>query len=116
VHIVGELDIATTPQLELTLREALSQARLVVLDLSGVAFIDGAGVHAIVNATVRARQAGRRLVLLSGPAHVERLFDLTGAAEHLERGVEGPAAGFLRAGWSPAHADAGRAGRGAPPA
>jgi len=86
VHVVGELDMATAPQLELTLRDALAQPRLVVLDLSDLAFIDTAGVHAIVNATLHAREQGRRLVVLRGPATVERLFKLTGADRQLERG------------------------------
>lgn len=97
VHVVGELDIATTPQLELTLREAQSQARIVVLDLTDLAFIDATGVRAIIDATVRARGDCRRLVVVRGPAHVERLFDLTGAAEHLERVHAAPARGPLRA-------------------
>ena len=42
------------------------QAQLVVLDLRELAFMDSSGVHAIVNASIRARQVGRRLVLLRG--------------------------------------------------
>jgi anti-anti-sigma factor len=48
VEVAGELDIATTPQLERTLREAQSSARLVVLDLRNVTFMDCSGVHVIV--------------------------------------------------------------------
>jgi anti-anti-sigma factor len=66
VSVAGELDIATTPQLERALREAQVQARLVVLDLRELAFIDNFGVHAIVNAGIRARQVGHRLFLLRG--------------------------------------------------
>ncbi|HSS57341.1 MAG TPA: STAS domain-containing protein [Solirubrobacteraceae bacterium] len=39
MHVAGELDIATTPSLELTLSEA--EAQLVVLDLREVEFMDG---------------------------------------------------------------------------
>ena len=53
VHVAGELDIATTPQLERTLRETQQGARLVVLDLRAVTFMDCAGVHAIVDAPGR---------------------------------------------------------------
>ena len=67
VHVAGELDIATTPQLERTLREAQLQARLVVLDLRELAFIDSSGVHAIVNAGIRARQPAAGCSRLRGP-------------------------------------------------
>jgi anti-sigma B factor antagonist len=84
VHVGGELDIATTPRLERTLDE--SQARLVVLDLRELAFIDCCGMHAIINAGIRARQAGRRLVLVRVPANVARMLALTGSSEQVEIG------------------------------
>jgi anti-sigma B factor antagonist len=90
VHVGGELDIATTPRLERTLNE--SQARLVVLDLRELAFIDCCGMHAIINAGIRARQAGRRLVLVRVPANVDRLLALTGSSEQVEIGDVDPVA------------------------
>ena len=92
VHVTGALDIATTPWLERTLRESQSHAQLVVLDLRELVFMDCAGVHAIVDASKRARQAGRRLVLLRGPANVDRLFALTGHADEVEVGDLAPVA------------------------
>jgi anti-anti-sigma factor len=82
VRIAGALDIATTPQLERTLRE--SHARLVVLDMRDLGFIDCAGVHAIVDASIRARRDGRRLVLVRGIPHVDDVFWLTGNADEVE--------------------------------
>jgi anti-anti-sigma factor len=84
VHVGGELDIATTPELERTLDE--SQARLVVLDLRALAFVDCCGVHAIINAGIRARRAGRRLVLVRVPANVDRMLALTGSSDQVEIG------------------------------
>lgn len=84
VHVVGELDIATTPQLERTLSQ--SQARLVVLDLRELAFIDSCGIHAVISAGIRARQAGRRLVLVRVPANVDRMLTLTGSSDQVEIG------------------------------
>ena len=90
VHVAGALDIATTPRLARTLRESQSDARLVVLDLRELAFMDSAGVHAIVDASNRARQVGRRLLLLRGPEKVDRLFALTGNADQVEVGDLAP--------------------------
>jgi anti-anti-sigma factor len=80
------LDLATAPSLEQTLRRAERRARLVVLDLRELTFMDSAGVHVIVNASVRARQARRRLVLVRGPSQVDRVITLAGAADVLEIG------------------------------
>ena len=91
VHLAGELDIATTPRLALTLHEALMQARLVVLDLRELAFMDASGLRAIVHASVRARQAGRRLILIRGPLNIDCLFSLTGYADQVEIGDLDPA-------------------------
>ena len=84
VHVGGALDIATTPGLARTLRDSQADAQLVVLDLRELAFMDSAGVHAIVDASSRARRVGRRLLVLRGPANVDRLFALTGSADQVE--------------------------------
>jgi anti-anti-sigma factor len=84
LHLGGELDIATAPQLEETLRQPQLQARLVVLDLRELEFIDCAGVHAIVNASIQARQVGRRLVLPRGIRNVDRVFTLAGGADDVK--------------------------------
>jgi anti-anti-sigma factor len=84
VHLAGELDLSTTPQLRRTLGAARLRARMVVLDMRKLVFIDTSGVHAIVDASIRARLSGRRLVLLRGPAAVDRVFPLTDRAEQVE--------------------------------
>jgi anti-sigma B factor antagonist len=91
VHVAGELDIATTPRLESTLRELHSQALLVVLDLREVEFVDSSGVHAIVDASVRARRAARRLVVVRNPATVDRVFTLTESFHEVDIGDLHPA-------------------------
>ena len=84
VHVAGALDLATSPQLERTLDE--SAARLVVLDMRELGFMDCSGVHAIVEASNRAREEGRRLILLRGTPNVDRVFALTGSSDELEIG------------------------------
>ena len=84
VRVTGELDLATAPQLELPLRKAQLRARLVVLDLRQLTFMDCAGMHVVVAASNHARQAGAHLVLVRGPSTVDRLFTLTGTSDVLE--------------------------------
>jgi anti-anti-sigma factor len=89
VHVAGELDIATTPELVRTLRESQLRAQLVVLDMRDVTFMDCTAVNAIVNASIRARRVGRQLILMRGPSNVDRLFTLTGTADEVETGDVG---------------------------
>jgi anti-sigma B factor antagonist len=84
VHLAGELDIATTPQLQSTLRESQLHARLVVLDLRGLAFLDSSGVHAMIAASARARELASRLIVLRGPPNVDRAFTLSGSVDDVE--------------------------------
>src|SRR5450755_3787944 len=99
VHVAGELCVATVPRLVRTLSQRQLQTRLVVLDLREIEHIDDAGFHAIVNASIRARQVGRRLVLVRGPKQVDRAFPatctaglrrLTGTSEAVEIGDSTP--------------------------
>ncbi len=84
VYAAGELDLATSPQLEQTLREAQQDARLVVLDLRELTFMDSSGVHAIVDAGIRYRRAGCRMVVVRAPAQVDAVFTLIGVTEDVE--------------------------------
>lgn len=77
VHLAGELDVVTSPQLEQTLSEA-QHAHLVVLDLRELTFIDCLGMQLILDAACRARQECGRMVLVRGPAEVDRALTLTG--------------------------------------
>jgi anti-anti-sigma regulatory factor len=72
------------PRLKRVLRAL--RARLVVLDLRELAFMDSSGVHAIVEASIRARQLGNRLLLLSGPPGVDRVFTLTASTDDVLSG------------------------------
>ena len=84
VYAAGELDLATAPQLEQTLREAQLGARLIVLDLRELTFLDSAGVHVIVDAGIRSRRAGCRMIVVRAPAQVDAVFTLIGVTEDIE--------------------------------
>jgi anti-anti-sigma factor len=90
VHVAGELDSTAVPQLVRILRESQLQARLVVLDLRELGFMDSSGVRAIVNASIRARRLGGQLVLLRAPPYADRMFTLTGSSADVEIGDVDP--------------------------
>jgi anti-sigma B factor antagonist len=63
----GELDLATSPQLEKELELARSvDPTLLILDLSKPEFIDSAGISVIVKARLRAMRDGRRFARVKG--------------------------------------------------
>ncbi len=71
----GELDLAWSERFAATLRSVDASAGVVVLDLGGLTFLDASGLRVLLEAK---RALGARLALLPGPAHVQRLFTLTG--------------------------------------
>jgi anti-sigma B factor antagonist len=75
--LFGELDIASVPQLEYELAKAEAPGSRIVIDLSGLEFIDSSGLHMLLNANRRFEQTGHQLVLRRGPRAVQRLFELT---------------------------------------
>ena len=80
----GELDLATEPRFTQILSQALDSALLVVIDLRRLTFIDGVGIHAIVNADATARRTGHRVVLIRNLGSVGRLFALLGLTKQLK--------------------------------
>ena len=84
ISLYGELDMATAPGLEEELSRAEStDAQSIILDLSGLDFIDSAGVAVVIRAATRASADSNRLALLRGSEGVDRLFALLGLHEHL---------------------------------
>ena len=77
VQVARELDLATSPQFRQTLGEAQRAARVVVLDLRELCFIDSSGVHVILDAAHHCRRYGGRLLIVRGPAPVDRVLALT---------------------------------------
>jgi anti-sigma B factor antagonist len=79
IRLFGELDLASAgdAQAELERAEA-GDARAIVLDLSGLTFMDSSGVRLVVTAHARSRADANRLELVRGPAAVQRVFQICG--------------------------------------
>jgi anti-sigma B factor antagonist len=85
VTLRGELDISTAGPLEDNLqRVEAGEPELLVIDLSRLDFMDSTGLRLLISADQRAREAGRRLVLVRGNDIVQRVLRLTGLDERLE--------------------------------
>lgn len=94
--VAGELDLATTPRLELRLgRLDQERPRTILVDLAGVTFIDLTGVRALLAAQERAQAHGYELAIVRESHAARRLFALIGADARLNL-IDDPAPGQPR--------------------
>ena len=76
LSVYGELDMASAPELEKQVKRLQwAGAASIVIDLSGLDFIDSTGLHVLILAHRRAPEG--QLTLLRGPRPVHRVFELT---------------------------------------
>lgn len=78
LEVRGRLDAEGADRLQEILRDALTHARLVVLDLEAVSLIDAFGVLVIAQANRAAQTEGRRLVVVRPPTDVHEALALDG--------------------------------------
>lgn len=84
VAAAGELDIASAERLQSALLEVeATDAMTIVLDLSGLTFIDSTGLRTVIDANARCGGPDGRLRVIAGAPAVERLLDLVGLRERL---------------------------------
>jgi anti-anti-sigma factor len=81
----GELDLASGGPLADELSRAADTlgAAAVLLDLSGITFMDSSGLRAVVAADRTMREQGLRFALVRGGDPVHRVFDITRMTERL---------------------------------
>jgi anti-anti-sigma factor len=77
VKVAGEADLVTSPQFRQTVGEAQRAARVVVLDLHELCFIDSSGVHVILDAARDCRRYGGMLLIVRASASVDRVLALS---------------------------------------
>jgi anti-sigma B factor antagonist len=82
VHVRGDIDTVTADALNRVVLDATTQAGRsgVVLDLSGVAFIDSVGLAALIAGYKTARAAGVPFTVGEASPFVTRLLQITGLA------------------------------------
>lgn len=83
IHVSGEIDISTAPQLEACIMEALAVGPPVVVDLSGTTFLDSTGVTVFLRAYFSAGQIPEAIVLVGATGMVQRTLELTKVADAL---------------------------------
>lgn len=82
VRLVGELDCATAARLQEALdRLQERQTPTLVFEMSGLEFIDSSGLHQLVMALKRQKEAGGEVVLRSPSPQTMRVLEIVGLSE-----------------------------------
>jgi anti-sigma B factor antagonist len=77
VAVIGELDIATGPELQAAIEALEPGYEELVVDLSECSFFASSGISILLEENARAARDGFRLVVVKAPASAQRIFDLT---------------------------------------
>jgi anti-sigma B factor antagonist len=84
IALTGEMDLSNAADVERELLHAEdTDAATIVLDLSGLQFMDSTGIRLLISADARSRADSGRLRLTRPPAHVFRVLCIAGIDELL---------------------------------
>ena len=84
VSATGEVDVFTVPRLDDALTALTSAGRTdVVVDLSGVDFLDSTGLSVLVKAQQTVQEAGGKLAVVVTAERVAKVFRITGLDQTL---------------------------------
>jgi anti-sigma B factor antagonist len=79
ITVIGEIDVATAPQLRESLHGIIAEGRAtVVLDLLAVTFIDSTALGVLVGGLKRCRELGGELHVVVADARIRKIFEITG--------------------------------------
>lgn len=85
VVVQGELDISAFDEVQRRVEEAeRDMPRLLVIDLSGLEFVDSSGVRLVLLADERAKRQERRLAVRLGTGMALRVFQALGLLDKLD--------------------------------
>jgi anti-anti-sigma factor len=99
VRVAGEIDVATSPRLRDALLDSIRHnGATVLLDMSGVTFMDSTGIGVLIGTERRVAIEGGRLIVCRPSGAVTRLLDVLGVARFLDIVPEAPSPILLRDG------------------
>ena len=90
VTLAGEVDLETSPDARRVLLDAVGRKRPVLVDLSGVEYIDSSGMASLVEALQQAKRNGQVLALVAVSeaalrvlrlARLDQVFPVRGAVD-----------------------------------
>jgi len=82
LHVAGEIDVSSSDRLREQVAQLLARGRTdLVVDLTGVTFMDSTGLGLLVGTLKRVRVAGGRLVLVVDSERLLKVFRITGLTQ-----------------------------------
>jgi anti-sigma B factor antagonist len=86
VHAAGRITSDTTESLKTVVKPLFSEAKIVVLDLTNVSYMDSSGLGTIVGLFVSAKAAKSQLKLINLNERLKELFSLTRLGQVMAEG------------------------------
>ena len=84
IYVRGEIDIATAGRLRDAIEPHMGPAQTIVLDLSGVEFMDSSSLHVLIQARTKLTADGGSLILRNPSSAAHRVLTVGGATDLLE--------------------------------
>ena len=79
IEVGGEVDVYTAPKLDAELTSIVGSGKAaIVVDLSGVEFLDSTGLGVLVKALKHAKEAGGSLAVVATSDRITKVFRITG--------------------------------------
>jgi anti-sigma B factor antagonist len=79
IAVTGELDVHTAAQLEQALKDNIEAGQTdIVLDLTGLGFLDSTGLGVMVKGLKWAKDSGGGLQVIADDAKIVKVFTITG--------------------------------------
>jgi anti-sigma B factor antagonist len=84
IAVRGEVDLHTAPKLQSAIERAAQTNGTVVVDMSGVAFMDSTALSALVRSKDTLQEQETSLRLAAPSKAVERIFSVTGFQDYFD--------------------------------
>jgi anti-sigma B factor antagonist len=83
IHVTGDLDLMTAPELQACAESVVARAAEILIDLSGVQYLDSSGLSALIRVQRTAQQAGGSALVSAASPTAERVIETAGLREIL---------------------------------
>jgi anti-anti-sigma factor len=91
LKLKGDLDLYSSPAFDDALVAIEGEKwPTIVLDMRELNFIDSMALRLVMRTQARAEQDGRRVIIVRGPAFLDRVLELSGLVGHLDIADEPP--------------------------
>ena len=84
VAVRGEVDLHTAPKVQYAIERGSEGVKAVVVDMSGIAFMDSTALSTLMRAKESLQERGVSLRLTTPSGAVERIFAVTGFEDYFD--------------------------------